>query len=166
MTPVFQTGMDLQAGDCLAACAASLLDLPLSAVPNFAVADEDWWHPSFCGWAEERGLLVQCASLPGEAKRLPPPGTLCIVGGQSPRLQALHAVVMERTEAGWRLVHDPHPSGAGIVGDPVDAEWFVPRSTFPGYRWWGPQMRDPESVVAPPGFADRVMERIRAEGSP
>ena len=56
MTPVDQVIIDKGRGDCERACIASLLDLPLNAVPNFIEIPE--WHRHLvryhfmnsCGW--------------------------------------------------------------------------------------------------------------------
>lgn len=59
MTPVDQVIIDKGRGDCERACIASLLDLPLTAVPNFIEIPE--WHRHLvryyfmnsCGWEHE-----------------------------------------------------------------------------------------------------------------
>lgn len=135
-----QTIVDPERGNCFAACIASILDLPLSEVPNFAVA-ADWWWFSFVTWAAERGYRVCSTTEPENEMRLPPHGTYLLLGGQSPRFPKgiLHSVVATRTwerAKPWRLVHDPHPSGDGILGEPTDAQWFVGHADFEGPWGW------------------------------
>lgn len=136
MRPVMQTSLTLQSGNCFAACVASLLDLPLSDVPNFAVAGEDWWFKSFVAWVGSRGLQACGARLPEEASRVPLE-TPCILGVPSTLLPgALHAVVGVATDKGWRILHDPHPAAPFPHQEPVDAQWMValPEGAVP-YAW-------------------------------
>lgn len=49
-------GDNVQRGDCLTACVASIFELPIDAVPFFV--DEDDWHGSYTGWLRERGLVL------------------------------------------------------------------------------------------------------------
>lgn len=56
-------------------------------------------------------------------------GQLVILGGKSPRgIQGGHAVVgkWSRT-SGWQVVHDPHPSGDGILGEPTTVSFWIPK---------------------------------------
>lgn len=160
MTPVKQTILDLQAGNCFAACVASILDLPLSEVPNFSVAGEKWWALSSAAWLGSRGLQYCGCLLPEESDRLPPPETPCILGVPSTlHPGALHAVVGVRCNGEWRVIHDPHPAAPFPHKDPVDAQWIekVPEDGV-AYTWsardldergepvWGPMTPTP-----PPG---------------
>ena len=152
MTPVFQTDFGLGSGNCFAACVASLMDLPLDAVPNFSVADEDWWFKSYIGWVAERGFQGMGARLPEEADRLPPTGYYCILGIQSPNFPgALHAVIGERTEGGWKIVHDPLGERAKpIVGEPTDAQWIARIvDGEPPYAWTARVLENGEPAWRP-----------------
>jgi hypothetical protein len=97
-------------GNCLQAAVASVLRLPLDAVPHFAAFH--WWPQALTMWAYGRGLKV-C----GE-RTTSIPDRLCIVGGISPR-GVDHVVVAH----GGRVVWDPHPSHDGLVSI-KDATWF------------------------------------------
>ena len=91
-------------GDCFRACVASLLDLPLEDVPHFATFGvEGGWLLECRRWLKERGLTIIFTDEP------PPAGCLAIASGPTPR-GAEHAVVVR----GQELVHDPHPSRAGL----------------------------------------------------
>jgi len=46
--------------------------------------------------------------------------------GKSPRGGTNHAIVANVNGANWRLVHDPHPDGTGIEGDPQSIHLIVP----------------------------------------
>lgn len=122
MTPVMQDRFrgDGRGGNCLAACIASLLDLPLSAVPQRTTTDTaseanftDWERLAL--WLHARGLML----LEVDGKAWSTNGLLdseyeaplCIGGGPSPR-GGKHAVVLRGDE----LVHDPHPDGGGLLG--------------------------------------------------
>ncbi len=90
-------------GDCMRTAVASLLDLPIEAVPHFVLFDEPGaWFEAFNLWLRGRGLYVKPLRA-GHVDRE------CLALGMSPR-DVEHIVV-------WGpdgLVHDPHPSRAGI----------------------------------------------------
>lgn len=135
MIPVDQTRLmgTLQEppGNCWAACVASILELPLSEVPDEV---DDWepgmdprksWVPyqkRIHQWLFDRGLVL----IEVQAKHLNYCGPLeifksthCILSGPSPRNpEVQHAVV----GLGNTIAHDPHPSRDGLVGD--------------GNEWW------------------------------
>ena len=43
MIPVYQTIVSIEDGDCTRACLASILDLPIDAVPNFIRFRDNWF---------------------------------------------------------------------------------------------------------------------------
>jgi len=47
MTPIKQTIIDPVTGDCVQACVASILDVPLGAIPNFSLAPDGLFHHLF-----------------------------------------------------------------------------------------------------------------------
>lgn len=107
-------------GDCWKACIASLLDLPMESVPHFAELGDTWWEATQefietqkagheLRWWEDI-LAVNVGS------------EFLIASGPSPRGDFQHAVIVDRA---GQLVHDPHPSRAGLAG---------PASTFFGLR--------------------------------
>lgn len=99
-------------GNCLQACVASVMKLPINAVPHFA--QFLWWPMALELWV--RGHDLTCK---GE-RTATIPERLCIVGGQSPR-GVDHVVVGYGGEVVW----DPHPSREGLVSI-RDATWFEP----------------------------------------
>jgi hypothetical protein len=122
MTPTDQEFMHLpeqgQQGDCMRACLASVLDLPIAEVPHFAQLDAEgngnFWLmvAEFCrarGYAfvMMRGRIVWAEDAIHH-----------IISGPSPRDPAGHHAVVGRN---GQILHDPHPSRAGLAGDP--AEW-------------------------------------------
>ena len=95
-------------GNCLQAAVASILDLPLAAVPNFMDADSA--HGFWAAYEEFlRARGFEYIELPGNHC----PDCFYLASGSSPR-GVKHAVIMRD----GKLVHDPHPSRAGI--DPID----------------------------------------------
>ena len=90
-------------GDCMRTAVASLLDLPTEAVPHFVLfAEPGAWFQAFTLWLTGCGLRIKPLSADNIDRE-------CLALGMSPR-DVEHVVV-------WGpdgLVHDPHPSRAGI----------------------------------------------------
>lgn len=105
----------VESGDCLSATVASLLELPLSEVPFFALARDGCW-PWLDSWLAARGWLLR------PRKRAELPSGPVLACGRSPR-GFYHAVVWEGGPSG-RIVHDPHPSRVGF-GDLEPHEFFI-----------------------------------------
>lgn len=109
MKPVDQTTFGHPGGNCFSACVASLLEMPIEAVPYFMGHDD--WVKAFADWLEPHGLY------PVTFKYVAPAGTgkdwwpqgLYILGGKCSRGD--HAVVAR----GREIVHDPHPSREGLI---------------------------------------------------
>ncbi len=133
MKPVFQNlFMDVHGkGNCLSASLASLLELSLEDVPDFVPERGSEWLEFCQGWLQPKGLTLLWIMMPetypekhyedGADVRFYglTDGVLCIGSGQSPRGNFHHAVVGKIT-GGWNfeLVHDPHPQGKGLIGNP------------------------------------------------
>lgn len=134
-TPVTQTLFyepdappDRQRGNCFTAVTASLMHLPIEAVPNFVQEDvnsggeRNWWY-SWWEWVHAHGAhvaLLRDETQPGSTYPLPEPGEPYTVSGISPRDPRVHHIVIY---VDGTMVHDPHPDRTGIV-TPVDS-----------YRW-------------------------------
>lgn len=107
-------------GDCLRACVASILGLEAPAVPNFA---ECGFMDGLKVWAEENNLHFLWMEIPGFVSldkiwfgNVP---ERFIAWGESPRptesgKPKQHAVVVSSKGYGVKIVHDPHPSRAGL----------------------------------------------------
>lgn len=120
MKPVMQTKFGDPDGNCFASCLASLLELPLESVPDFQ--EKDWWG-AFKRWLKKRGLAP--INLYGGKGYILPRDTLCIAGGKGPR-GLEHSVIWKTGGHGVaKMVHDPHPSGEGLVGKPRDLTFLV-----------------------------------------
>ena len=107
-------------GNCVAACVATLLDLPLDRVPHFiefgiaygdsqevesASAGNNWWA-MMLGFLAGHGLWVVELDKVTDAEVDEP----VLVAGMSPR-GVVHQVIYRS----GRLWHDPHPSRAGVL---------------------------------------------------
>jgi hypothetical protein len=96
-------------GNCLAACVATYLELPLEKVPHFAEYypyDKDaWWH-FLLGFMAGHGLWAYDIHDVETAQ----PDEVVFVAGMSER-GVMHQVLYKNGV----LWHDPHPSQAGIL---------------------------------------------------
>lgn len=109
MTPVDQTAFYSEEegtrGNCCQAAVASILNLPLSEVPNFIDAGAGFWT-AFYAFFEGRGLRAR--NYGGMSKA--PLNEYFLASGPAER-GVHHMVVMYNGE----LAHDPHPSRAGLL---------------------------------------------------
>lgn len=108
MKPVTQTLFGDMKGNCFAACIASLLELELATVPNFCVDHHSRWWDVLNDWLEPRGFVA--IMLEG-AEMQHYRSAYVIASGPSPREGVSHSVLYRNGE----LVHDPHPSRAGLL---------------------------------------------------
>lgn len=112
MKPVEQTKLHVpgkQNGNCMAAAIASLLELPLSDVPNFedmgmTTPKSDRWFESLKDWLFELGFELLIWDQPVVLKGY------YLVGGKSDR-GFEHQVVYKN----GKMIHDPHPDKTGIL---------------------------------------------------
>lgn len=58
MIPVDQTIYDAVNGNCLNACVASILEMPIAGVPGFVDGNPDDWFEKFAAWMVERGFAA------------------------------------------------------------------------------------------------------------
>jgi len=108
-------------GDCQRAVIASLLELPLDAVPHFAQeakGDPNAFYEGIQLFCRSHGFLfARCA----EGEQLHAFGDdgdiYCSISGPSPRGNGMHHAVVGKN---GQICHDPHPSRDGLVGDPKD----------------------------------------------
>lgn len=120
MKPVMQDKFG-KGGNCLSACIASLLEIPLSEVPNFhderfKDVPEDHPEGSQAFWANvhkflnSKGYSLIIFQNQLFKDILPLMAGYFLVGGESPRGYQ-HSVIY--TKEG--LAHDPHPEGGGVI---------------------------------------------------
>lgn len=107
-------------GDCVRAVIASLLDLSIKDVPHFAdtlQTDVYGFYDHIESFLEKQGKAIAWNAKPAYHLRKGQPQYHCI-SGPSPRGRGVyHCVVGQDCE----IAFDPHPSRAGLAGDP--AEW-------------------------------------------
>ncbi len=98
-------------GNCMAACLASLLEIPLhSAIDTTSDACRADWEGSIGRWLADRGLKLEDI-WPDESEPAELADAYSIGSGPSPRGPFWHAVVCKS----GRMVFDPHPSDDGLV---------------------------------------------------
>jgi hypothetical protein len=111
-------------GNCFPACIATIVGCPLAEVPHIYGPEFDgdcdiaWrrlqrWLSSI-GWSV---IALELDSFKCDAVSMP--NGAVILSGKSPRGDYPHAVVGTYDGTCFHVVHDPHPSGAGIIGDPT-----------------------------------------------
>ncbi len=103
MIAVVQTKFGDPDGNCLEACIATITGIDLVEIPHFL----DDWFEAYSAWLRLRGW---CAAWWDSGAGSVPPG-VAIAAGPGPR-GLRHSVVVRDGNA----VHDPHPSGDGLVG--------------------------------------------------
>ena len=116
MTPVFQATKF----DCLSACVASVLDLPLSEIPLWWELSGDDWIEAIKNWAESRGLGFVYFDLKDRTQWPVLHGFYGIAAGPTPRsAEYFHAVVVKAVHEDNRtrleFIHDPCPNGNFIM---------------------------------------------------
>lgn len=90
-------------GDCMRTAVASLLDLPVEAVPHFVLFDGPGaWFDVFTKWLAGRGMQIKPLPASGVDRE-------CLALGMSPR--GVEHIVVWGPEG---MIHDPHPSRDGI----------------------------------------------------
>jgi len=114
MKPVDQTKLhtETQTGNCMCAALASILEIDIEAVPHFEDMDDTRWWPALRNWLE--GLGFQLLTWDGDYEM----EGYYLGCGISPR-NLPHMVVYKGSE----MVHDPHPSRAGI--EKKDKIWVL-----------------------------------------
>ncbi len=116
MIPVTQTkvsvknslGNNVVNGNCFAACVASIIELPITEVPNVEVLFD---LPDSL-WFEVMGKFLESKGFELYTSNTPPEQGYYIANGVSPR-GILHSCVYHNGELVW----DPHPSHEGITSE-------------------------------------------------
>lgn len=107
MKPVDQTKMTPPDGDCFAACVASILELPLSEVPNYSQTGV-WWI-QWSEWLLSRNLYLLEVRRGDDSEEEFVKG-YHIITGPSYSGDWNHSVV----GLNGKMVHDPNPKRKGI----------------------------------------------------
>jgi hypothetical protein len=119
--PVEQTHLLPPHGNCFAACVASILEMPIDAVPDFTTFDD--WTVRWNKWLRPMNLAMMHVTVPTEgfkewSQQCMPGYTIPAVA--SPRGNWLHAVVAFDGEIVW----DPHPAREMGTGPIVEVTYF------------------------------------------
>ena len=114
MKPVDQTKLHNPPinGNCMNAAFASILEIALDDIPNFEDMQDTEWYPKLLRWLNSIGFhLIRW----DQEIYLP---SFFIANGPSPR-GVEHSVVYKGTD----MVHDPHPSKAGL--EKITSVWAL-----------------------------------------
>jgi hypothetical protein len=130
MRPVMQTkflvtdddGENVQRGNCLQACLASIFELDLDDVPHFVAMPENEWWAALWNWLGERNIEVHYERITAPGGWLPL-SIPYLLAGPSPRGEFSHVVVAQSHE----VIHDPHPDGTGLAEGWRGAYYFLVR---------------------------------------
>jgi len=104
MNPVYQTKFGKTEGNCLAACLASIFEIPIESVSDFGLTD--LWYAKFEDYMIQTFDLQPVDLLVDKLDGWKPKG-YHLINGKSPRGNYDHAVVGLSGEP----VHDPFPNG-------------------------------------------------------
>jgi hypothetical protein len=121
MVPIDQTILNLKTGDCMAACVASIFEVRLEQIPNFMENGAKDFNEKLDTWADAIGLRTIDMRLETSEDILR--DCYVIAVGPSPRdpENHNHSIVWYN----GKMVHDPHPSRDGIVGEPEVFTVFI-----------------------------------------
>lgn len=112
-------------GDCYRACLASLIPVPYDNIPHFA---ELYSHDMF---REAREWLIDNYHIytldiylnDSQIDMFIIPESNCLIFGKSPR-NGRHAVIGKVNGWGIEIIHDPHPSRAGLLAGTRQLQFF------------------------------------------
>lgn len=141
MKGIMQTRFGRGHGNCFQACLASVFELSLEEVPDFAegpdFCTDEMWNQRWDKWNDQNNLNVVLVDIlvDGTMEAITS-DAIVIATGQSPRNQGKHSVV-------WKngvVIHDPYPVGhgasgaSGLIGPPTCFTIIVPKdpSILPG----------------------------------
>ena len=125
MIPLIQSDLTFKTGDCFRTCIASILEWELDAVPNFNIPSTAQFEENLIKWCERQDFILLDVTLED-------PSLLqdcwVVASGLSPRATngQHHSVVWKS----GKMIHDPHPSGAGLDGEPLTYTIFINKGIF------------------------------------
>jgi len=117
------------------ACVASIFELPLEKVPNFMMGGSNHYAIHLKKWCDRLGVVALDISFQYNDDKKLIKDCYVVAVGKSPGTNdgvddpeykecyknAQHAVVW----LNGKMVHDPHPSGRGLAGDPDRFTVFI-----------------------------------------
>lgn len=113
------------AGDCYRACLASFLKIPYEHIPHFAqLYSHDMFKMARLWLINNYRIYTFDIYLNNNIEDLHiKPETNCLIFGKSPR-QGRHSVIGKVSEWNLEILHDPHPSRAGLLDGPKQLQFF------------------------------------------
>lgn len=108
MKSVDQSSTRWGVGNCLQACLASILEVPLEATPNFLVQESDWLD-ALAKWLDVQFAMSVVLLKFGDTPSFTQPRGYCVASGPTRRYPKHSVVWLE-----GRIVHDPHPARPGL----------------------------------------------------
>ncbi len=112
----YQTIFGEGTGNCYSTCIGNLLGLEPDKVPNFCADHRESWMEATEEWLRDQGLfIITYDEDPFVEHPLYQQSALMIASGMGPR-GCQHSVLWKNGE----LLHDPHPSGDGLVDVPTE----------------------------------------------
>lgn len=145
MFKVFQTKKGI-GGNCFQACVASMLDVPLWAIPDLANMHEDGWWKKSQEWFRDIG--IDAVVYAGRSDDVP----LCIASYERDNGR-FHAVVVQNN----KIVHDPMDTNCAITFNEINkptTEWF--------YLWF---IEPSEYVEFVKDVEEKILNKCIARGS-
>ena len=118
MTPINQTVFDSKNGNCLEACFASILEIPIKQIPYFK---EHVLFKDFNDFLKPFGFYCVIVNIPkkdfNETLRQFE-GHYILVGASCNECN--HAVIYKEN----KLVHDPHKRSSGLMGPLINEDFY------------------------------------------
>jgi hypothetical protein len=132
MIALYQTDFSRETGNCLQACVASMLEVSLDQVPNFAKYGECWFvrlREYLRYWGLD-GLYVSYPQEEQLQQMVPQVTAIAIIPVKDAGENDYHAVITNHTQ----IIHDPNPNGVDLVMDVTTWNflYFIPVSGFDG----------------------------------
>lgn len=127
MKPVFQTQFG-EDGNCLAACIASLLEIPIERVPLIANKKHGDWNATLQSILYGMGFYYMEIDLTKPVALCKIPDAYCILTMRT-ECGSNHAVVAMTdftNHTGFKLRHDPHREELKLIGPPIAVGFLVP----------------------------------------
>ncbi len=120
MKKVYQTCFGSPGGNCFQASVASLMELPLAAVPDFPNQQPETWWEDFRQWCIMHGWRAYTSPVTENGIQVIVPGW-CMVGVRWENRG--HSVVgkMVYSTRDLMIVHDPNPS----VTNPCEVDYEI-----------------------------------------
>lgn len=123
--------LDGTPGDCFRTCVAILLEVDPQSLPHFVMHGDRWWDVTrrtirqiTDGAYDLNTFTPSPWPLWTDSEGISPWQQLAIASGPSPRGPFQHCVVIDSITGD--LIHDPHPSGAGLAGPITQVDLLVP----------------------------------------